>query len=262
MSKFCIIICSFLIFSSCSFLEPKNNIENKYKQSVKLKKPLKNKSNNNSLFSLKVVEEINDGNFLHIRTLLSSENSWNPEDSIILIRGLSNGSNTAEKKYLIKDFFKDKNLLGKPFSNVKADLTIMNKELTDYQLEVLWGKDAHSFIPYSNSNYNRLRFAETSLKLNEKCEEKEYCSFLTSKLINSSKITINSAKIGLSFVFLKKYQKLDLNINIPKNETIIDLSDLVIKPQEVKNIKIDIEQKIPISKDGRYEPLLRVISYN
>ena len=97
-------------------------------------------------FSLEVADEVNDGERLHILGAVSAAADWNLKDVIVKLTSLA-GGNTIGVSYLPLTQAKKKlQTMIKAGEKYSFTISVPSKEITDYQLELLWGEEAKRYL--------------------------------------------------------------------------------------------------------------------
>jgi len=98
-----------------------------------------------SPFILKVLDEVNDGSRLHVLGSVKAKSDWNSEEVVVRLLGM-NGN--KEKNHA--DYRLSRSIAGGKFIRAGQEVTftldLSSGDITDYQLELLWGAET-SGIP-------------------------------------------------------------------------------------------------------------------
>ena len=210
-------------------------------------------------FSVEVQEEVNDGSTLYLKVLMSAYQPWGQDDVLLHLAGLKEGIVEQEYFYrlskLLGDQYPLESLPGQTFSGKLVLLTLPIGGQTDYQLELLWGKEARSMQQNKIVQIKDLALRKETC---EKCAgDKIYAN-----IQNLGTEKLKSATLGVGFVWINEGTTLDLSGIIPENEEQVKVQDLALGSGEVTELKVDLESPIPATKGGHYQPLVRVVEYS
>lgn len=208
---------------------------------------------------LRVTEEINDGKRLHIGGQVMSKIWWESSTSFIHLKVLKDGVVTGESLLPIASlidpdiareysgpFLRPKEV--KPF-RLSADAA----QITDYQIELVWGDDSKSLQALLDP---KPIISITDVSLLQKSGKN---SVIVGNILNGTPKRLTGLTLGISFHWVQKGASLDLSAAIPENEQNITVGKLSIGPGEIKPLKIELESELPMSPDGSWQPIVRVI---
>jgi hypothetical protein len=212
-------------------------------------------------FGLKVVDEVNDGQRLHILASIESRTPWDPSRVMVRLTGFS-----GEKVLGVSDY----PLLGSGNSGAAAvfepgrpfdvSLSIPVVGVTDYQLELLWGEESGMELQSAAPSPLQLRNVAV-IKSAEPCSAGR-CPVVyevSGELINSGPGTIARAALGVGF--LPHVQGGGgLVAGIPAEEEVVDIAALALEPGRSRPIKLSVEQPELVG-GGELSPVVRVLSF-
>jgi len=230
-------------------------------------------------FSLQLYDEINDGQVLHIRGGITAQTSWKVSEVVLRLSGMYNGQPSrvsfhelSELLELLGDEEQDKlirtsgvdELVIVPDQEVMFSLSIPVEGISDYQLELLWGKVAASYAASkNNTSAGRLAIQDVKVAAEESECSTPPCGLvyrIEGNLINTGSAVVEKAVLGVGFVWQASDHQLDLKRVVPENEEAIVLSGLALQPGDVQPIRLAVDRSVPSFEGGEYTPVVRVIS--
>lgn len=144
-------------------------------------------------------------------------------------------------------------------------------DLTDYQLELVWGSEstgvkseasqAHASLDLSSEPGQLIIENLQISKSPGKCIQ-DQCLLsikLSGQLHNTGSGSVESATLGVGFVFLEQGQALDLDNAIPQNEELLELKSLNLGPGMRRSFRLVIDRQVPELSEGEYAPIVRIV---
>ncbi len=212
-------------------------------------------------FGLKVVDEVNDGQRLHILASIESRTPWDPSRVMVRLTGFS-----GEKVLGVSDY----PLLGSGNSGAPTvfepgrpfDVSLSNPVagVTDYQLELLWGEESGMELKSAAPSPLQLRNVAV-IKSATPCSA-ERCPVVyevSGELINSGPGKIARAALGVGFLPHAQGGG-GLVAGIPAEEEVVDIAALALEPGRSRPIKLSVEQPELVG-GGELSPVVRVLSF-
>jgi hypothetical protein len=227
-----------------------------------------------SPFSLRVVDDLNDGNTLHIHGRIESEANWPAEDIMVRLTGFRKGEQGGVSNYPLPKLLRKDEESESPQVSPGAPLdfyvSIASAGITDYQLELLWGKEAHAqdIEPVAVSTGKTAPAPEVALQALsverriQQCPDRTCPSAysVSGQLLNSGGTIIHTVSLGVGFVWVPQGAKLDLSGQIPEDEERIEITGLNLEPRQSRPFKLDIDRAVPTLSGGSYQPVVRIVS--
>ncbi|MCO6431212.1 MAG: hypothetical protein J5J00_10155 [Deltaproteobacteria bacterium] len=216
-------------------------------------------------FQLEVVDEVNDGQRLHVLGSISSEADWQMRDVVVKLTGLKEGSLVGVSYLPLQKIASE----AAPGGMIRAgekysfSLSLPANEITDYQLELMWGRDAAQYLKEIGSSQGgtvEIRNIEVTT-FQEQCGLTG-CTFkhkISGRLVNSTLTPVNRVVLGVGFLKIEPGAALDLSKQIPENEERVEVPNVSLEPGGSRSIKLDIERSVP---DPNMKPVMRIISYD
>lgn len=165
-------------------------------------------------------------------------------------------------------------------------MEIDGKDVSEYQLHVSWSDKENEEQVSSTESEKEEKLKEVNFNLNDlnkkefylpklvNTKERELRNFCKSKdcfytlqieseLINPFEVEVSGFNLALSLVWQESGEELISNsVSTEKleGEEIIDLQNLVLKAGQSRKIRLNIDREIPVKENGKYVPVLRVVS--
>lgn len=227
-----------------------------------------------SPFALEIVEDRNDGTYLHVHGRVKSEAAWPSDDVVVGVNGVSAGEPKHLAFYRLRSLIQrsdaeDRALLA-PREPVDFFLSVPSHGLSDYQIELLWGKEAKAALGRNTpaartANAAGLVIQELRTERVVRSCPQEPCAAnykLSGMLFNSSNQSIVSAKLGVGFLWVPEGASLDFTAQIPEDEETVEISGLNLQSQQSRPFNLELDRAVPGVSGGKFVPSVRVLSYN
>jgi hypothetical protein len=240
-------------------------------------------------FSLRVIEELNDGKELHILGMVAANTTWDPDTVVLKLTSLKDGMQVGVSHNTLRTILKDtKGLLADDKGMIEANeevsfsLAAPSEGITDYQIALLWGDEAERYVSKKTSKGTsertvqgattlnpRTRIGNESLKLRVRSIEietlKASCPYppcdvrfrLKALLVNEGDAPIKSAKLGVGFVPTELFGIQE----VPESEEQVDIPNLNLKSGGIRPFRILLDQEMPEEIAGTVKPVLRILSF-
>lgn len=218
-------------------------------------------------FSLNVDKDTLVGDSLVVNGHLSAETYWNPEHVSLRLTGLNDGDIVDSTQVLISELGGRTTLERRfgvsvisPSKPIPFELALPARNLTDYQLEVVWGTDVGNVLDPKNKpekiHLELVNISSTAHKI--ACAENS-CKIYTVRgaLYNSGSAVVHGTKIATGFGWLPKNASTP---SMPLDEEIIEVPSLTLVPGENRPIEIQLDRPVPPTQDGRFVPMIRIVS--
>lgn len=270
LKKFIVVALLVFSFSSCSiankpFFHSKssaNNFENA-------------KEGEGNLFSLKILERVNDGDKIYILGEALAKESVLIKDVNIKVRLMGrNGEVISEQIYPFASLMgKDKSEtfeknISKKFL-VSIDYKFSNiTPPSDFQLELSWGQNNFDSTNVSSinvpnqTNLNRqealrmvnLAFEKKLVSLNDK--DPKYYFVISGEFENLSDKIVNEISIAVSFK-----SKLSDN-RLSSDEEFLEIKDINLNPKSSKKFEMELETILNSQDANIYKPDIKIVSFS
>ncbi len=212
-------------------------------------------------FTLSIIEEVNDGDRLHVAAQVKAKELWDISNVLLHLKAMRNGAPVGESFYPLAQ-----SIVPTPGST-KAELkagesrsvriSVDARDFTDYQLDLVWGKEAEQFLD-SLPKSATVEVRDVTLVYPAKSSRPS----ISGSLYNKGRTPLLEVAIAVGFVWVPKGENLDLSVGFPDNESVVVVSDISIPPGASQPFSIEVELDMPQNSRGRWEPLVRVVEKN
>ena len=249
-------------------------------------------SNQRVPFDVVIHDEVNDGEKLFIRAGIRSRRTWPVADLVLLLTGTRDGEPVEQEvlplasspDLILSGLSED----GKELSDQEElllSLSLPSAQITDYQLDLLWGSEAAPYLkrtaPAAESmraglspsvapgDQNGTQDSGETLHIRDfrvvthtpNCGRANCPQLmkLEGKLVNTGPTTQNDVSLALVFRWIpNRGSSLDLSRPMTQNEELIQLRGIGLAPGGSKPFRFVLDRPIPQAAGGRYVPELRV----
>lgn len=232
-------------------------------------------------FNLEIFEELNDGQNLYLRAGLRSETPWEIKQLGIRLTTLKEGESkeVVEKPLseLLLPVVEPRRDVVQAGEQVEFAVTVASIDVSDYQLELLWGKEARSVV--GTQKVNKISEEQVQKKVSLKdlvftalssdCD-KPPCGITYSavgKLVNLGSEVVEELRLEVGFQDMSISQSGRDAVNTGTKDRLkliareaITLNNINLEPGASRVIRIGIEESVPASYKDRYKPVVRVVS--
>lgn len=221
-------------------------------------------------FRLDVLQESNDGENLTIKGQLTAKTSRSSQDALVRLTAVDTSGEQRISVHKVSDLVPGVTQLqsGKP---TQFSLAIPSQGISNYQVEVLWGKDAAPYLgdqrasmkqPAAPSEYLALRNLEVHRVPDGSCSSPEECLVTFSikgEFFNSGRSSIKDVVLIAGFA---PAMKMDQPQQPLENERRIEVRNLGLAPQATKPFRLTLEKLLPASDTVAYQPVVRIVSFD
>jgi len=221
-------------------------------------------------FRLDILEERNDGETLVINGRIIPKTSWSGEDVLVRLSAVTSAGEQKVSFHKVKDVVPSGARLasGEPQA---FSLTLPSSEVSNYQLEVLWGRDAAPYMDSTKaalkqtkgeSEFLALRNLEVHRVPDGSCSSPEECLVkfsIKGEFFNSGRALIRDVVLVAGF---SPADKLDLPNQILENERRIEVRNLGLGSGATKPFRLTLEKYVPASDQVAYQPVVRIASFD
>ena len=216
-------------------------------------------------FDLKILEAVNNGTTLGILAELTPKTDWASNDVVVKLYGLEGGEVSRTASTRLADVTGDQGML-KANIPVQVSLQIPSDQISDYQVEALWGGEAREARNDSKIT-EAIRTPALRLSNVEVEKREEPCSSppcrvrftIYGDLRNDSGQTLNQVTFGVGFVWVPKSSR--LVSPEPVSEQRLSVSDLGLEPGQTQSLELSIDKGVPQLSDGEYKPVVRIVDF-
>ncbi len=251
-----------ILLSSCAYLPSRGGLPQAAVE------PLESAGAEDSQpFTLTLLQEMNDGSNIRLagtvhanRALALSPQRTASQPALsakLRVTGLSGGDVRYTKELNLSEISTKKE---NPQTLNVGDMlpfsfSIPVAGLESYNLELVWGEEVMAS--------GRVQVEDIKLEaVEQECEEPP-CKTLpriSAMLVNQSSTERSDITLGIGFVLLQEDSVLDLSKVLPENEKKLALKGVVLQPGEQRALKLNLDRAIPRAEQGRYQPVVRVLS--
>ena len=230
--------------------------------------------------TLETTQVLNDGQQLHVFGIVTAHIPWDVSKVILRLIGLQSGQVTRETIRRLSDSSISREVrevsLGFPPPinqssprELKAGekeafyLTIPVGQISDYQLELLWGDEAQPYLVSLDSIQKKLIELRNVRVETEKsaCQAAE-CGTkfrILLELFNTGHSPVNRVVLGVGFLLDLDAATLDPAKTVPENEEEIEISALKLAAGQGRQMRLIFEKPVPPDWADRLRPTVRVI---
>ena len=215
-------------------------------------------------FDLRVLEAVNDGERLHVLARVTPRTNWNHNDVVARLTALR-GTDVVGVAYypFVHHNARTSGGVGQVGGLFKArkplqfSVTVAAQQITDYQLELLWGEEARGFegspqFPKPSLRMHKLQVESQPISCGRPPCDIEYR--ITGELLNSGRVDLYDIVVSVGFVALQPGEKLDLSRHIPDNVQPVELKGVRLKPGDSQRIRLVMEYPPPIDNEAVVRP--------
>lgn len=220
---------------------------------------------------------VKDGK-LHLKVMIRPRTTIETGQVLVSVLGLDEGQVIEEQRQVLSEAVTTKHLAANELAALFFTLT--REGITEYQVKCQWGKDAQEVLSkdavalMEKSEDLADGGAQAAPKLQDiKIASHEIpcptmpCDVqysVSGYLTNEQAVPFQNIALavglfwledGSSQAFPKDGEKL------LENEELVSLTKLFLKPGEKKQIRLSIDQQVPVVEGGRFVPHLRIVSF-
>jgi hypothetical protein len=221
-------------------------------------------------FKLDVLGESNDGETLTIKGQVTSKVSRPARDVLVRLTAVDTGGEQRTSFHKLIDLNPKSADLerGNP---TRFSLSLPSQGISNYQLEVLWGKDAAPYLgdnraslktPSAPAEYLALRNLEVHRVPDGSCSSPEECLVTFSikgEFFNAGRAVVRDVSLVAGFA---PTSKMDRPHQMLENERRIEIKNLALGPQATKPFRLTLEKLVPASDTVAYQPVVRIVSFD
>lgn len=221
-------------------------------------------------FKLDVLQEANDGEKLQIRGRVVAKTTRPADDVIVRLTAVDSQGEQRSSFHKLSDIIPNGAEL-RPGNQTPFALAVPSQGVSNYQLEVLWGKDAAPYLgssrasmktPAAPSEYLALRNLEVHRVPDGSCSSPEECLVTFSikgEFFNASRAKVRDVVLVAGF---SPAAKMDLPNHPLENERRIEIRSIGLVPQGTKPFRLTLEKIVPASDTVAYQPVVRIVSFD
>jgi hypothetical protein len=221
-------------------------------------------------FRLDVLQETNDGKNLTIQGQLVSKSTRPSKDVLVRLTAMDARGEEKTALHKVADLIPNGGELN-PSMPTQFSLSLPSHGISNYQLEVLWGKDAAPYLTgderaslkqeKASSEFLALRNLEVHRVPDGSCSSPEECLVTFSikgEFFNAGRATIRDVVVVAGFA---PASKMGLPNHPLENEKKIEVQNIDLAPQATKPFRLTLEKLLPASDTVAYQPVVRIVSF-
>lgn len=229
--------------------------------------------------ALEITQVLNDGRLLHVFGLVSVRTDWDLSRVALRLMGLRGGqihyentrrlsdslvSEAAVSMVLDPDLAAYKPAPGRLAAGSREAfyLAIPAEGIGNYQLELLWGEEALSFLPLSAGRAEQLvELRNVQLEGAEQdcragCDANLRISL---DLFNASSRALERVVLGVGYVRSNQGADLDLSQTVPENEEHVEIEALQLLPGHSRQVRLVFEKPAGRLAAEHLKPAVRIL---
>lgn len=217
-------------------------------------------------FELSIVEDAHDGRSLVIHGRIVAASAWPAEDVVVRVTGVQDGQPKDLAYYPLPALLSNdttKNVAGIAAGDpLDFYVSVPSAGISDYQLQLLWGKEAAMWRSTAAQKGVQLR-ALRVLEQQSVCDVRPCASrySVSGEFFNDAATIVQKVQLGIGFVWQPDGQQLDLSKRIPEDEEPLEISGLNLGPQQTQPFELDLDKAVPGTPGGKYIPVVRVVAF-
>ncbi len=219
------------------------------------------------MFSLEVLEKINDGEKIYILGQITSEVKAPVKDVVLNLRLLDiNSKVVSEHAYILSKLMgKDKSEFINADEPKKFLISTDLKKSTDFQLELLWGEEALKKFTKPNAQAQTSTKTEVLKMSNLYFDKKivspsgkdlQYYFVISGDFENLSDKVVKEISLAVSFKSKIGDKKLS------NDEEFLEIKDVALKPKSTKKFEMELETILSGDEVNLYTPDIRIVSFS
>lgn len=221
-------------------------------------------------FRLDVLSEVNDGDRLVITGRLVPKSNWAAKEVLVRLAALDESGEQRVSFHPFSDLTPKQSDLRRDVP-VPFSLSLPSTGISNYQVEVLWGRDAQPYLetpkasmkaPEEPKDYLALRDLEVHRVPDGSCASPEECLVkfsIKGEFFNAGQATIRNVVLVAGF---SPADKLDLPHQILENERRIEVRNLRLGGGATKPFRLTLEKFVPATDQVAYQPVVRIVSFD
>jgi hypothetical protein len=220
-------------------------------------------------YRLDVLEESNDGEKLSVKGQIVAKTERSVQDVLVRLTAVDAKGEQRVSFHKLSDLA-SRNGEIKTGVPTQFALSLPSQGISNYQLEVLWGKDAAPYLgeakaslkqPAAPTEYLALRNLEVHRVPDGSCSSPEECLVTFSikgEFFNAGKSSVREVILVAGFT---PALKIDQPNQPLENERRIEVRQLNLSPQATKPFRLTLEKLLPASDTVAYQPVVRIVSF-
>jgi hypothetical protein len=211
-------------------------------------------------FRISVTDAVNDGSALYLRTRVQALAPWDKDYVFIRLKGFAGGERHEEVVIPLAEAIENQQpqakarYVGQVFKNLFLGLSLPSEGLTDYQLELIWGKEASSALS-ANKSATEVQVKGVQVVYQQECGNCPEVALMKGTLVNKSEVAVSA--ISLEVGFRRRNPLPDSSQSALVQ--IVEISDLNLPPGTEQDLEFEVD--LTRARDGAFIPVLQILNY-
>jgi hypothetical protein len=229
-------------------------------QSVTRSKSLNKTKRAELPFRISVTDAVNDGSSLYLRTRVQALAPWDKNYVFIRLKGFAEGERHEEVVIPLAEAIESQHpqaksrYVGQVFKNLFLGLSLPSEGLSDYQLELIWGKEASAALS-ANKSATEVQVKGVQVVYQQECGNCPEVALMKGTLVNQSEVAVSA--ISLEVGFRRRNPSPD-NAQAALVQ-VVEISDLNLPPGTEQDLEFEVD--FTRAKDGAFIPVLQILNY-
>ena len=219
-------------------------------------------------FLLEVVGEANDGEKLIVNGRFVPKIAWDPANVLVRLSALDIQGEQRQSYFAVAA----ESGTG-PFGQLQVGapteftLSLPSKDISNYQIELLWGQDAAPFQKQARGGSNEgkeflaLRNLEVYRMPSDTCASPNECTVkftVTGEFFNAGSAVVSKVVLKAGFA---RVDELDLRGQKLENERRIEVRNMHLGPASTRPFRLVLDKLIPLSDQIAPRPVVQILSF-
>ena len=211
-------------------------------------------------FRVSVTDAVNDGSTLYLRTKLQALAPWDKDFVFLRLKGFAEGERHEEVVVPLAEAIENQHpqaksrYIGQVFKNLFLGLSLPSEGLTDYQLELIWGKEASAALS-ANKSATEVNVKGVQVVYQQECGNCPEVALMKGTLVNQSDIAVTAISLEVGF-----RRRNPLPDNSQANLVqVVEISDLNLPPGTEQDLEFEVDLRR--ARDGAFIPVLQILNY-
>ena len=191
--------------------------------------------------TLEVLNEVNDGKRLYVTAKVMKQ-SQDGELSVVRLRALKNGERIGEAFARVG-----------VEENGEVKISTASQDLTDYQLDLLWGKEAIEYVKHLPLDATVMI---KDVHLLPPVQGKK--TSIAGVIQNNGVETLSSLTVLLQMAWVPEGEVLDTATLKAEDDIEVPLPSPSIEPGQSRPFAFELETELPQQKGGEFQPVIKV----
>jgi len=192
-----------------------------------------------SPFAVDVLDEWNDGKQLHLRVRIKTKGIWDSSAVVLRMMGMAEGKVVREESFPLRTLLEKENpSMVSAHLPEEAVFSIMLPvpDLSDYQIELLWGDDAAPYIQTSGKVTSGLLLRNLTWQELRDCNHSpcRLSYFLGGEFFNGGTVPVKGVVLGITL------ESKNTKDAAAEQEEQVRIEDLDLAPGEARLLEIEI----------------------